>query len=236
MRGSDNWCLGRALIQRLEFGELDMGAQFDLIENVLQLGVGEDFVTPGDRGRQLVQGSAGYATREQPVPHRIQKIEQLFAMDERLGFALRGIIHALQHQDGIQRGDGARAGHDLRMGIRRFGHGKAARDSTGRSLALDGGRLDPACAFDFQEALSHCHTQASRIMVKEWFRVEARRGARRPQMPGTHQFFLRAVVGMPGKNGQRAVDLLAEKGTRQEMRPGLGTEGEAAARLLAWQR
>jgi len=65
--------------------------------------------------------------------------------------------------------------------------------------------------------VSHCDTPASPIMVKEGL-VRSR-----------------PVIGMPGQDGHGAIDLFAEKCPGQQMRPGLGTEGQAAARLLARQ-
>ena len=82
------------------------------------------------------------------LENRIDTASALLAMREALGFALGGIIHALQHQNGVQRRDGPGSSHDLGMAFGRFGDGKTTGRRGGR-LALDGGRLNPAGPLDF---------------------------------------------------------------------------------------
>ncbi len=42
---------------------------------------------------------------------------------------------------------------------------------------------------------------------------------------------LRAVVGMPGQNGERAIDLFGQHGAHQKMWPDLLSEGEGSGPL-----
>ena len=129
--------LGDALVQLFQLGQLDMGAQFDLVEHFLQLGVGKGVMAAGDRHGQLVQGGAGNAARQEAIAHRIQDIEQLFAMTEPLGTGVGGIAHVLQRQDGIQRRDGAGTCHDMGMRFRFFGNAEiAAGDLTAAQAKL----------------------------------------------------------------------------------------------------
>ena len=134
-----------------------MGAQFNLVQHVLQRRIGKGFMAPRHGDRQLVQGGAGNAAGQQAVTHRIQQVQQLLAMRQALGAAGGSVVHALQHEDGIQRGNGARAGHDLAMRFGWAAHGKAARGGAGGCLALHGGGLDTAGSLDFHRRVPLRH-------------------------------------------------------------------------------
>jgi len=139
----------RRLVEEFQLRQLDMGAQLDLIKHVLQLGIGEGFVTAGNRRRQLVQSGAGNAAGQKPVAHGIQQVQKLFAMCEALGLALGGILHPLQHQDGIQCRDRSGTGDDLGVAFTMLRDRESTSSRARRRLALDGGCLDAAWAFDF---------------------------------------------------------------------------------------
>ena len=79
--------IGGPLVQLFQLGQLDMGAQLDLVQHVLQLGIGEDVMAAGHRHGQLVQGGAGNAAGQKPVTHAVQHIQQLLTMSQALGAA-----------------------------------------------------------------------------------------------------------------------------------------------------
>ena len=69
-----------------------MGAQLDLVEHILQLGIGKGIVTARHRRRQLVEGRAGNAACQQAITRRVQQIQQLLDMGLALGAAVGGIV------------------------------------------------------------------------------------------------------------------------------------------------
>ena len=109
-----------------------MGAEFDLVEHALQLGIGERLVAAADGDREAVERRARNAAREQPVAHLIEHVEQVLAMLQSLGPAVHGIVHALQRQDAVERGQRPRCGNGGRAGV--------ARDAETRECAVAAAR------------------------------------------------------------------------------------------------
>ena len=144
-----------------------MRSELDLVEHILQFGIGENVVAAGYGHSQAVQGSAGNAAGQHAVAHRIQDIEKLLAMRQALGTAIRGIAHILQRQDGIEAGNRTRAGNERGMRFGGVGNRKAAAAGGGGAFAPYGAGANAAGAFDFHGRMSHCDTSASPIMVKE---------------------------------------------------------------------
>src|ERR1700690_2591826 len=97
-----------------------MGAQFDLVENGLQLGIVERVVAARDRVGEAIECGAWDASREQSVANLVEHVEQLLAMGNTLGAAVRGIVEALEHENGIERADGARTADDRAADLARI--------------------------------------------------------------------------------------------------------------------
>src|SRR5580698_9538775 len=122
-----------------------MCAQLDLVEDALQLGIGEGFVAAADGDGETVERRARDAAREQPVAYLVEHVEQVLAMLQTLRPAVQGIVHALKRQDVVERSQRTGCGDGLwtRLGAacdaeRGIAAARALRDAT------DTGGFDPS--------------------------------------------------------------------------------------------